>query len=172
MAEAPDARGSAATSAAGGVYGPELVTLLDQEKQIKASLEQRGLAVITTSGALVSLLVALAALLLGKQESSVGSTARACVVSAVVAFVLASVVALLVNSPAQYRSFSTGDLDRMLRQWDHDQDDARYLVGEAHIGFLKVSMRKNRRKARLLQTAISLEVLGVGLVAFAVIATL
>ena len=49
---------------AGEVYGTLLVSLLSELSARQSSIEQRALAVITTSGVLVSLLAGLSALLL------------------------------------------------------------------------------------------------------------
>jgi hypothetical protein len=52
----------AARPTAGLVYGPLINAQVEDEQARKTSLEQRGLAVITTSGVLVSLLFGLGAI--------------------------------------------------------------------------------------------------------------
>src|SRR5947208_16967201 len=100
---------------AGDVYAPILVGMLAEEAARKASMEQRAISVITTSGALVSLLVALSVFLFGKDARfDVGSAARYAIAAAVLLFVAAAVMALVVNSPRAYRSFSNADVKRML----------------------------------------------------------
>ena len=53
---------------AGEIYEPVLLALIAEEAARKASLEQRAVAVVTTSGLLVSLLVALSTLGFGKDS--------------------------------------------------------------------------------------------------------
>ncbi|MFJ3799980.1 hypothetical protein ACIPSJ_27325 [Streptomyces sp. NPDC090088] len=158
---------------ASDVYGPLMVTMLNEQSARKASVEQRSLAVITSSGALVSLLVALSALLLGKDaELRLQSGTRVSLIAAVVAFVLAAVLALGSNSPRSYRDFAAEDVDRMLTDWHCDGEDARWLVSQAQADFLKRAKSLNDTKAHLLQGAVAMEVVGVALVALGVLLAL
>jgi hypothetical protein len=150
-----------------------MVTMLSEQAARKSSIEQRALAVITTSGALVSLLVALSALLLGKNAGQLlHAGPRAALVAAVVAFVAAAVLALLTNTPRTYHDFAPEDVDRMLREWDSGGDDALWLVSEAHADHFKAATEANAKKALLLQIAVGAEVGAVALVALAVVLTL
>jgi hypothetical protein len=155
------------------VYGPLMVTMLSEQAARKSSIEQRALAVVTTCGALVSLLVALSALLLGK-DARLGLQAgpRAALVAAVIVFVAAAILALMANTPRAYRDFAPQDVDRMLKQWDSSGDDARWLVSQAHADHLKRAIKMNGKKALLLQIAVGVEVGAVSLVALGVVLTL
>src|SRR5690242_17153229 len=109
-----------------------MVTMLSEQSGRQSSIEQRALAVITTSGALVSFLVALSALLLGKNAAlRLHAGPRAALVAAVVLFVAAAILALVANSPRTYLDFTPEDVDRMMEEWDSSEEDARWLVSQA-----------------------------------------
>jgi hypothetical protein len=160
---------------AGDVYGPLLAEQLVVEMGHKASLEQRGLAVITTSGVLVSLLVALSALVLGRDSAAflTGAT-RALMIAAVIVFVVAAGLGLLVNRPGRYWGLGPDDLDRIAaeKMWMADKGEAALLVGQQRVVELRKSMTENDRKAQALQRAITAEVIGVTLVAGAIVVAL
>jgi hypothetical protein len=158
---------------AGEVYGPLLVSLLSEQAARKASIEQRALAVITTSGVLVSLLAALSALVAGKTTAlRLHTGPRAALIAAVAAFVAAAIVALITNAPRGYRDFAPEDVDRMLKEWDSSGEDARWLVSQANADHLKRAAKVNGNKALLLQVAVGAEVAAVSLVALGVVLTL
>lgn len=168
-----DARDERPARRAGDVYGPLMVTMLSEQAARKSSIEQRALAVITTSGALVSLLVALSALLLGKDAGlRLHAGPRAALVAAVVAFVAAAILALMANTPRAYRDFAPEDVDRMLAEWDSGGEDALWLVSQAHADHLKRATEANEKKALLLQIAVGAEVGAVALIALGVVLTL
>jgi hypothetical protein len=158
---------------AGDVYGPLFVTMLTEQSARKSSIEQRALAVITTSGGLVSLLIALSALLLGKNATlRLNAGSRAIIIAAVVAFVAAAILALIANTPRGYGDFSDEDVDRMMHEFDRSEEDARWLVAQRRAEMLKLAMKLNDGKAHLLQVAVTTEVAGVALVALGVVLTL
>jgi hypothetical protein len=160
---------------AGDLYSKLLGDLVAQEAIRKASIEQRGLAVITTAGGLISLLVALSALLLGKNSTAtLGWEARGLLIAAIVAFIVAASLGLAANTPRWYEGLNTSDLDRMVAQhsWLADKDEAALLIAEEHVRELKVGRKLNNRKAAYLQRAIITEVIGVGLVAAAIVVAL
>lgn len=91
-ARSPRARASSGTSD----YGDFIKDELDVQDQRKASFEQRGLAVITTSGVLVTLLFALAALSTKRATTFVlPHAARTWLFVALVLFFLSALAALL-----------------------------------------------------------------------------
>jgi hypothetical protein len=78
---------------------------LDAQELRKASLEQRGLAVITTAGALTSLLFGLAAFSTKSAHALVlPASARHLLIAALVLFFASAVGALVVNAPLIYQA--------------------------------------------------------------------
>jgi hypothetical protein len=158
---------------AGDVYGPLMVTMLSDQAARKTSIEQRAVAVITTSGVLVTLLVGLSGLLLGKNaELRVHAAPRAVLIAAVVVFVAAAVLALITTTPRAYHNFTMKDVDRMAREWDFSEAEARQNVFDAQKDNLKRAVELNDMKALLLQIATGAEVGAVSLVAVGVVLTL
>jgi hypothetical protein len=156
---------------AGDIYGPLLADYLSAEVNHKTSIEQRGLAVITTSGVLVSLLVALSALVLGKDTTEfLNGPTRALLVAAVLVFVVAAGFGLAVNAPGRYWGLSDDDLERIVEvpSWNAEKEEAALLVGQQRVAELKRAVSANDNKAALLQRGIGAEVVGVALVAAAV----
>src|SRR5450759_1552348 len=95
-------------SVAGSAFGPLIADQLTQMRAQKGSLEQRALAVITSSGALVALLFAFTAVAnsvkgLGTTgAAALPSSARVLMVISVALFVIAVLLALMVNLAFQY----------------------------------------------------------------------
>jgi hypothetical protein len=157
-------------STAGDVYEPVMLALLADQTAAKASLEQRAITLVTTSGVLVGLLVALAALGLGK-DSPVTMTheSRLLLVLSAGPFVAAAILALLANAPRGYLSFANSDIDRMVDDWDQDSTKAAAMVADLNSRRLKSASKSNKAKATLLQFAVGFEVLGISSLAAAVI---
>lgn len=169
-ANGPDAKMPAQ---AGTVYAAVIQSLLAEENARKASLEQRALAVITSSGGLITLILALAALLWGKDPSaSLAATPRALLVTAVGVFVAAAAVALVANSPRTYWGFNDDDLDQMIAGWRFDAEEAAEQVAALQAERVKRASAANQRKARQLQAAVILAMSGLTAVAAAIITTI
>jgi hypothetical protein len=83
---------------------------IDDERTNKASLESRGLAVITTSGALVTLLLGLAALVTKAQSYTPSLGARLLLIAALAAFLVAAALGIYCNVPRRYRELQPGSL--------------------------------------------------------------
>src|SRR5262249_12281036 len=92
-----------------------LLDQLDEERRRKTSLEQRGTAVITTSGTLVSLLFALAALITTRKQFHIPPSAQLILLLAVAFFVIAATGRLLANVPLRYANADHRDLARFLK---------------------------------------------------------
>lgn len=148
------------------VYSDLLKATLEGEYSRKASIEQRGLSLISTSGGLVTLLVALGALLLGK-DPTLPVVSTACIAASSVCFVVAAGLGLASNSPRSYFGLMPDDLDRIVTEqaWKSERDEALFLVAQFRANGAKAAYLLNNKKARLIQFGIGAEVLGVALVA-------
>jgi hypothetical protein len=157
---------------AGEVYAELLADLLTAENTRKASIEQRGVTVITTAGTLVSLLVALSALLLGSGSRVAFPTgSRWLLIAAIAAFLVAAGFGLAANTPRAYSALSTADLDRIIADfsWSADKEEAVHLIATRRVAELKIAREKNQNKAKYVQKAIICQVIGVGLVAVSIV---
>lgn len=84
------------------VYADFIKSMLDAEDSRKSSLEQRGIGVITTSGALVTLLFGLTATITSAKTFTLPPAARDWLTPAAILFVAAAAAGILVNVPLFY----------------------------------------------------------------------
>lgn len=160
MAEPPPSL----SDVAGSLHGALIADQLSEERARKASLEERALAVITTSGALATLLIALAAFAKQASTAPLGDVARRLIVVAASGFIAAAVLALVIVAPWKYREADPTKLDdRIMRaRWS-----SRNLVEEARKNAVLsyhtlVHARKlNDCKAKLLFLAVVAEVVAI-----------
>lgn len=161
----PDSNGSL-------VFAALIDDQLQQERDRKVSLEQRSMAVITSSGVLVSLLFGFNAIVSDGGSSDLPVGARVFLAGALVSFVAAAVMSLLANSPRDYVPFSVEkDLGRMVGDdlWRIAADSARRSIAEFRVREIDRWRDNNGAKAAHLQHAVAAECVGIGLLAIAVI---
>ncbi|TFV53160.1 hypothetical protein [Blastococcus sp. TF02A-35] len=153
----------------GTEYAEYFSGLSQAQEARKASLEQRGLAVITTSGALATLLFGLTALVSGAEGFDLPRQAGGPLGVALVAFAVAALLALLTNVPLPYANAALGDTADELRVlWSKGREHALKLITGTRVKMLKRARAMNDVKAWLLIAAMLAEVIGVGAVAVAV----
>jgi nitrate reductase NapE component len=143
--------------------------LVAQDKR-KESFEQRGLAVVTTSGALVTLLFALGALSTRKQQT-IELTGHAPLFLAIslMWFFAAAVAALLIHVPVRYAAPTASSIAKLLEKADRrTEDQALKTITTARLDMLAAAKSKNKRKGRLLFAAICFEVIAVAFVGAAI----
>jgi len=127
--------------------------------------------VITTSGVLVSLLFGLAAVVTGADAFEAPTPARVLLVIALVLFVVAAVLGILVNAPTdRYQEADTRDLRRLTdaRYWEGRGPIGSRRAGEVRIRMLEAARVTNHTKALLLLGATIAEIAAVGVLAGAV----
>lgn len=133
---------------------------LDEGRTLKESLAQRSVMVITTSGVLVTLTLAVGALVTRTSTVAVPYAVSVCMLAALGLLFCAAILALLNNAP---RRQSTVDLDVVAErgttpaQW-HANDVE--LEAEAHairVRLVADLRAGNRRRGRYLLLALTLE---------------
>jgi len=153
--------------------GPEYAALLeklnsDQDAR-KASIEQRGLAVITTSGTLATLLFGLVALFTKSADYQLPRQASGPLAVALVSFVAAAVLALLTNVPLFYKNFVGQKIrPEVWERWYKGKNDALRQITEGRLVLLERAQVVNGAKAWLLVAGMLCEVVAVAAVAVAV----
>ena len=153
----------------GEQYVAYLEQLSEEEDARKSSLEQRGIAVITTSGALATLLFGLVAVFTKAENFSLPSAASAALAVALVAFTVAAIAALLTNIPMAYVAPMIGDPEKdFWPHWEKGAGDAMQRVAGTRLKVVKSAQDTNGRKARRLFVALCAEVMAVIAVAVAV----
>jgi hypothetical protein len=168
--EPPASSPAQQAEAAGPVYGQLVNGLLDAEERRKNSFEQRGIAVISTSAVLVSLLFALAAVVTRSQDFVVPDAARALLVLALVLFLVAGVAGIVANYPVRYELIALPDLERLVQPeaWEGDAAVAGRRIAEVSVKVLAVARAKNELKGKALVAGMVAEVAAVTVVAASV----
>jgi nitroreductase len=141
-----------------------------EERARKTSIEQRGIGVITTSGALVTLLFGLSALATKSQTYALPGSARGVLVVAVALFLAASVLGLLTNWALGYNEVTTRAMKGLVApaEWLEDPTEASRLSTEARVAIIESARAHTTIKAWLLRAAMGIEVLAVAALALAV----
>jgi hypothetical protein len=156
---------------AGEIYAKVIDELLQQERDRKASLEQRGLAVITSSGVLTTLAFGFAAIVKSAGGPALPIVTRLSLLAALVCFLAAALLSLRINQPIDYSPLGVKKgLKRMLTDelWDEPAE-----VGIKTIALFRTEeidrwRTSNGTKARQLYMAIAAESAGVGLLVVSV----
>lgn len=166
------AGGSAEAGSGYNVYGEYIKGELEIQDKRKASFEQRALAVITTSGTLVTLLFALAALSTKEADTfTLPNAATWFLALGLVLFFASALGALRTNAPVEYQAVTTDDIRERLRE-DRYTESARVAIRDVAFTRLKElesAKEVNEQKGRWLQRAMACEALGVGCVGIAIL---
>ena len=143
---------------------------LKSEDARKASIETRGVAVITTSGVLVTLLFGLVAVVTKASDYSVPALGLGVVVAALAFFVGAATLALLANSIKTYERVKVQDIRNTVESESGTitTSQAQSRIARANLKVLESARANNNMKARRLKWAFLCEVMAVVLLALAV----
>jgi hypothetical protein len=156
---------------AGDVYFATIGEELQKERDRKASLEQRALAVITSSGVLVSLLFGFQAVVRKPAGPDQPAGVRVLLAASLVCFVAAVLLGLTANRPVDHRPLGVKtDLRRMVGDdfWSAGADSARRGIAAYRVEEIDLWRDNNKTKASILQRAIQAESLAIALLAASV----
>lgn len=139
---------------------------LDVQDARRASFEQRGITVITTSGALATLLLGLGALSTKRSNTFVlPETSEVLLALALLCFAAAAALALMTNVPRRYETVTVDAMRKRLNEKPvRGADAAARDVAEARLKAITTAKARNRTKGYLLFGALGAEVLAVALV--------
>jgi hypothetical protein len=158
------------------VAGPVIAQLIAKEVErtqaITASLQSRGLAVISSSGTLVTLLFGLSALATRAADFTLTAATKAPLIVAAVLLVLAAVAGIATNAPRQKHAIGLDGLAPLLddESWSAQAKHAVQATARAQLRIAKAAREANRTMARFLLAGIALEIAGVACITWAVIA--
>jgi nitrate reductase NapE component len=152
------------------IYADYIKEQLEAQEARKLSLEQRGLAVITTSGVLVTLLFGLTALSVRRSSTFViPDTAAGLLIAALVFFVLAALSAIYTNLPRSYEGVTVNALREAVKErWEDSEAVASEMVALTRLKVLASAKSKNDLKGVALVAAMFCEIFAVALVGAAV----
>jgi hypothetical protein len=128
---------------------------------------RRGLSVITTSGALTTLLLGLAALAEGDgSRVAVPEDAGGWIVAALVSFGLAALFAVLTNIPLGHRGADIANLRGLIDADEDTEAVARRAVVDTRLDVLASADSTNGWKAWALLAAMVCELAGIALIGY------
>lgn len=157
---------------AGSAYSSLIKEQLEQERARKQSLEQRGLAVVTSSGTLVTLLFAVGALATEAKGLQLPQDSRVLMILALLFFAGAGILGILTNRPDIYLEVETEWLRKTLNPiaWGYkDVPLGMRRSAEARVRSIESFRERNPKKVKLLVGAIACEVIAVAFVAVGVV---
>ncbi len=159
----------------GASYSETIKSALAEERATKSSIEQRGVAIVTTSGALATLLFGFGAFVYKSTSPSFTNEGIAFLMTAVVLFVVAAAFGLLANRPALYREADIPSLRQRTEKEEWHKDTAAEGARRdslLYVGMIEVYRQTNATKARYVYLGIGLEILAISCIASVLIATL
>lgn len=159
---------------AGDSYGKVIEEQLQEERAVKSSLEQRGLAVITTSGAIASLLLGLTAIAVAGGNVGTPAVALALAAAALLAFVIAAIAGIACNWPRDVLEGETDDLYRITLggYWNANTALGSRRAARLRVKLLDGARARNEERAQALRVALIAEVFGIALLSIAVVVVL
>jgi hypothetical protein len=162
--------GNSEEVAASGVITSLVEEALAEEAARKESLERRGLAVVTTSGTLVTVILTIG----GLRHSAQTSLTLGLVAGALASFVGAATGGLLANLPQGYKRISRQSIAALIEKavFFGNANRVSRKITLGRFAELSSARRANARKALALQWALFSEVLAVLLMSVATLVAL
>ncbi|TCC40840.1 hypothetical protein [Kribbella speibonae] len=160
------------TDTTGDALRGELQETMAAERAKKSTVEAKGLSVISTSGALLTILLGFAALVGLRDGERPSSTVVLVLTVGMALLALACLLGIACNLPGRYLELQPESLLSMtpVSVWREDGADARRELSLAHLEIITQWRRLNEIRGWMLLVAILLEVLGIFVVGGAVVA--
>ena len=156
-------------SAAENPYPAFFKEIEDAQEARKTSLEARAAAIIGVSGAIVTLVFALAGLATKSSATfSLTKEAQHWLYASLIAFIASAVVAILGGLPLLYKTVLSDGLKWIMESaWSEAPEDAARRIGATRASNLGWNQRVNDIKAAVLIVALALQILGILFVSWA-----
>lgn len=146
------------------VYADFVQELLTAEEARRSSLEQRGLAVITSSGVLATLGFGSLAIAKKGDHIALSTSSAPLLVAGAIALLLAAAFALATNVPLRHRAVNLVTLKDKLREHTADEEKIGQIrVTSTRLQLLQTTRHGNDLKAVLCLVAMASEVVGIAL---------
>lgn len=162
----------------GSSYGPTILAQLTEERARKTSLEARGIGIVTSSGALATLLFGLAAFTRGtfnQLHIPITGAGKWALITAALLFAAAAVSGVLSNAPLPYEEALIPPLRSRVEETEWTAPDpigAARRDARLNVDILESARKWNRVKAYLVLAGIVLEALAAIAVSVAVFSEL
>jgi hypothetical protein len=160
----------------GSSFSRTIKDQLDEERQRKNSLEGRGIGIVTSSGALATLLFGLVAFARGTNPQlhwEIGTLAKIALLISVALFAFAALMGLAANFPGAYKEASVKKLRERVQPevWmKPDPIEAARYDAEVNVGTIDAARTINDRKAKVIRWGVAAEAGAAVAVALAVAA--
>ncbi|MEH1130804.1 hypothetical protein [Micromonospora sp. CPCC 206061] len=143
----------------GSTYAAFIAEELQAERDRWQRIDARGSSILTSSGAVVTLLAALSAIVLRDNKTNLPESSGILLVVAVAAFGIAALFALFSTYPRRYLAATTDDLTKMRRdRWEDDEVNARNYVAYMKIQAIVSLRRSNNVRAAWLVAGLGAQV--------------
>lgn len=160
---------ASANDGGGSIYAEYISEQVAREETRKESIERRGLAVVTSAGALVTLLFGLAAFNIGDRHFTLPHSAKVLLIIALSAFFISALCAIATNFPFKYEEVKPDDLYLAVKnRWTDQLPEAERMTAYTRLKVWRSARTKNDLKARYLYWAIIAQGIAVAAVAAAV----
>lgn len=156
---------------AGEVVADLITAELSELDSSASSLQSRGIAVISSSGTLVTLLFGLSALATKAQGFKLSTDTKWPLYVAAALLVLAAIAGIITNAPRRGGVIRLESLEPLLStdQWEKSEHLAKRMIARKQLLIAQDARRTNTRLARWLLAAITLEIAGVASIAVAIV---
>ena len=138
----------------GAKYASFVEQELKAERARRGTLDGRGQAVVTTSGALVALLSAVGAIVINRKGFVLPAVARYPLFSALSFFVIATFFGILVTINFKYEVASKETLSKLRGHWADSDNVAMRNIVATNVMTIATLRRGNDKKATLLFVAL------------------
>lgn len=151
----------------GTTYAAFIEAELKLEYERRTALDARGLAIVTSSSAVITLLLAVAGVFLGK-DFKLAPTAKGAVIVSLFLFLIAALFGLLANRARLYELTHTDTLTEMTQgHWTDDEADARNVCCTRNVITLKSLRRGNNDKSDQVMVGFVMQLTAIAALAFA-----
>lgn len=142
----------------GETYAKFIEAELKTEMERRASLDARGLGIVTSSTALITLMFSLSVLITGK-DYTFGVLGQGGVVVSLLLFIVAGVLGIAANQAREYEVTHEDTLYEMLgAHWTDDEVDARNTCAYRNVVSIQSLRRGNESKAEQITWALFFQV--------------
>jgi len=151
----------------GKTYATFIENELKVERDRRTSLDARGLNIVSVSGSLTTLLVAVGAFVSGRQGFKFPRDAVLPLVGTLGAFVLAAILGIVASAGRRYQVTIPPTLAAMLTDhWQDHEVDARNYVSIQHVKTITSLRSGNRRKELVIITATLFQIVGIVILSY------
>jgi len=145
----------------GKTYAAFIESELKAERERRAALDSRGLALVTTSGSLTTLLAAIGAFVTGRAGFQLPSASIWPLLLTLITLAAAAGCGLLASHNRPYRVADRGTLSAMTgARWSTHEVDARNAVASINAETVLTLRRGNNDKAYLLVAGLTSQLVG------------